>query len=181
VQILDNLDQVVIDDVRALSRRAPQTGPDGGSGGAWPIRHVVRDKRGDSGNPLDLRKAEAHVRNGRLVMTWWCWGTVTPSKMSHDVANFHMVIYTHEPAGHSRLSAGVFYGDHGPVIQAGAELGPNDFGGRFYRVSSHAVRLSVPLKRFGRHIRQLWLQPQTLGYRPGEDDTPDFIHFRVRR
>jgi len=164
---------------RRLLVRQSDSGGGGGGGSQWPIKHVVRDKRGDSGNPLDLRKVEAHVRRGRLIMTWTCWNVVTRYKMSHDVANFHMSVYKREPGGPSRLSASVFYGDHGPVIFAGATLGPNDWGGRFYRPNRHAVRLSVPLKRFGRHIRQLWLQPATFGYHPGEDQVRDMIHFRV--
>jgi len=164
-----------------VTRRLVHRSFAGGTGGdEWPIRHVVRDRRGDSGNPLDLRKVEAHVRNHRLIMTWTCWGVVTPYKMSHNVANFDMKVSTRTPeAGPAKKFATVFYGSHGPVLFAGSQFGPNDWGGRFYRPSRHAARMSVPLSRYGRHVRELWLEPATYGYHSGQDEVPDMIHFRV--
>ena len=157
--------------------------PGGGPHTDYPITQVVRDRRGDGAGPLDLRKAEAHVRNHRLIMTWTCWGTVTPAKMDHDSANFDARVYTRKPhdVQQSRMHATVFYGDHGPVLFAGAEMGPNDWGGRFYRPNSHAVRMSMPLRRFGRRIKQLWIEPATVAYAGGEDTARATIHFRLRR
>jgi len=155
----------------------------GGGQGDYPFTHVVRDGRGDGAGPLDLRKAEAHVRGHRLILTWTCWGTVTPAKMDHDSASFDARVYTRKPDGvhHSRKHATVFYADHGPVLFAGAEFGPNDWGGRFYRPNRHAVRMSMPLSRFGRRIKQLWIEPATVGYAGGSDNTRATIHFRVRK
>jgi hypothetical protein len=153
--------------------------PDPGGGEEWKVKHTVRDKAGDGAGPLDLRKVEAHVRHRRLIITWTCWGTVTPAKMDHDVASFHAFVYTSQPAGHTRKSAAVFYGDHGPVIFAGTELGPNDWGGRFYRPNAPSARISVPVRRFGPHVRHFWLLVSTMGYHGGEDQIRDFIYFKV--
>jgi hypothetical protein len=60
-------------------------------------------------------------------------------------------------------------------------MGPNDWGGRFYRPNRHAVRMSMPLRRFGRHVKQLWIEPATIGYASGYDMARGTIHFRVRR
>src|SRR4051812_30195303 len=140
----------------------------------YPITHVVRDRHGDGAGPLDLRRAEAHVRNHRPIITWVCWGTVTPAKMDHDVASFDANVYTRKPhsAGARRQHATAFYGDHGPVLFAGPEMGPNDWGGRFYRPSRHAIRMSIPLRRYGRRVKQLWIEPATVGTRGGYDSAP---------
>ena len=164
---------------------APPAESGGGGGGAhvdYPITHVVKDRRGDGVGALDLRRAEAHVRNRRLIITWTCWRAFTPAQMSHDAGGFDANVYTRKPhtAGATRQHASVFYGTHGPVLFAGSEQGPNDWGGRFYRPNSRSVRMSIPLSRYGRHVRQLWIEPSAyattnLHY----DMTESTIHFRT--
>lgn len=168
-----------VDVTRRLVHR--KYGGGGGGSGDYPITHVVRDRRGDGAGPLDLRKAEAHIRGHRLIITWTCWGTVTPAKMDHDSANFDANVYTRQPhtAAARKMHATAFYGHHGPVLFAGPVMGPNNWGGRFSRPNRHAIRMSIPLTRYGPHVRQLWIEPGTVSYGGAYDGTPGTIHFRV--
>lgn len=177
----DHAIEVSLDGATYVKRRLlVRTGGGGAAHTDFPLTHVVKDRRGDGAGPLDLRRAEAHVRNHRLIITWVCWGTVTPAKMDHDVAGFDAEVYTRKPYAARKQHASVFWADHGPVLFAGSELGPNDWGGRFYRPSSHAVRMSIPLRRFGRRVRQLWIMPATYATRTGRNDrTRGTIHFRI--
>jgi hypothetical protein len=164
---------------RLVRRAAPQPGST-----VIPLRHVVRDRRGDGVGPLDLRRFTGYVRRGRLVLTWITWRPFTAAQLDHDTGNMASEIFKAAPHGKpGNYGAGVFYLRGRPVAKGGNSEFYNPQI-RVSRPSRSSIRIAVPLSVFGKRPRQLWIVPFARtagGAGRGHQDEGGFVRFRVPR
>jgi hypothetical protein len=168
--------QPSVDVTRRLVHRAAAGN---GGGSDVPFRHASTDRRGDGAGPLDLRTFSAYVRKGRLVLTWTTWRPFTPAQLDHDTGNMAAEVFKAKPQGKpGNYGAGVFYLRGSPV----AKGGNSDFydpGIRITRPSRRSIRIAVPMSRYGRRPRQLWIFPIA---RAGDaEDEGGPVHIKVPR